>query len=78
MTLREQVKLNCINPSWRLAPVRRTPAEARDELVRLRRGVMDLAAHKGLKIAAAGTHPFSSWKDQEITPPSLHKGVRCI
>jgi carboxylate-amine ligase len=45
-----------------------TPAEARAELVRLRRAIMELAGKNGLKIAAAGTHPFSSWMTQEITP----------
>jgi len=45
-----------------------TPAELRDEVVRLRRTVYDLASEAGLTIAAAGTHPFSSWLDQEITP----------
>ena len=53
-----------------------TPAEARAELVRLRRGVMELAAQKGLKIAAAGTHPFSNWQTQEITPFERYAGVK--
>ena len=45
-----------------------TPQDVREQLVSLRRGVMELAAKKGLKIAAAGTHPFSHWAEQEITP----------
>lgn len=53
----------------------RTPAEIREELVRLRGAVMDLAAKDGLKILAAGTHPFSSWMDQEITPLERYLGV---
>ena len=53
-----------------------TPAEVRSELVRLRRLVMDLAAKQGLKVAAAGSHPFSSWMDQEITPLERYMGVR--
>jgi carboxylate-amine ligase len=53
-----------------------TPAEARAELVRLRGTVMGLAAKNGLKIAAAGTHPFSSWLSQEITPLERYMGVR--
>ena len=53
-----------------------TPAEARSELVRLRGTVMQLAAKNGLKIAAAGTHPFSSWLSQEITPLERYMGVR--
>jgi carboxylate-amine ligase len=46
----------------------RTPAEARAELVRIRRSVAELAARNGLRIAAAGTHPFSSWLTPEMTP----------
>ena len=52
-----------------------TPAEIREEVIRLRRAVMDLAAEDGLKILAAGTHPFSSWMDQEITPLERYLGV---
>jgi carboxylate-amine ligase len=52
-----------------------TPEEIRSELVRLRRAVMDLAAKDGLEILAAGTHPFSSWMDQEITPLERYQGV---
>ena len=54
----------------------RTPAEVREEIVRLRRLVMGLAAKKGLCIAAAGSHPFSSWMTQEITPLERYMGVR--
>ena len=52
------------------------PSEARAELIRLRGTVMQLAAKNGLKIAAAGTHPFSSWLSQEITPLERYMGVR--
>lgn len=54
----------------------RTPAEVRAELVRLRGMVMQLAGERGLVIAAAGTHPFSSWITQEITPLDRYMGVR--
>ncbi len=54
----------------------RTPAEVRAELVRLRGMVMQLAGKSGLVIAAAGTHPFSSWITQEITPLDRYMGVR--
>lgn len=53
-----------------------TPAEARAELVRLRRGIMDLARQNGLRIGAAGTHPFSNWLEQEITPFERYLGVK--
>ncbi len=54
----------------------KTPAEARAELVRLRREIIERAAKSGLKIAAAGTHPFSSWLTQEITPQERYLGVK--
>ncbi len=42
--------------------------EARHELSRLRRGaICELADKKNLKVAAASTHPFSQWADQQIT-----------
>lgn len=52
-----------------------TPAELRTELLRLRAAIMGLAAKQGLKIVAAGTHPFSSWMTQEITPLERYLGV---
>jgi carboxylate-amine ligase len=42
-------------------------AEARREVIGLRKKVLELADQQHLKIAAAGTHPFSLWKDQPIT-----------
>src|SRR3954466_3427335 len=54
----------------------RTPQDVRSELVRLRGMVMDLAARSGLVIAAAGTHPFSLWTKQEITPLERYHGVK--
>jgi len=53
-----------------------TPAEVRKELVMLRKGVMELAARKGYRIAAAGTHPFANWQTQEITPYDHYLGTR--
>lgn len=53
----------------------KTPAEAGQELRRLRSMVSDLAARQGLRIAAAGTHPFSSWVTQEITPLERYTGI---
>jgi carboxylate-amine ligase len=53
-----------------------TPAQAGAELRRLRGMVYGLARKNGLAIAAAGTHPFSSWLDQEITPLERYIGVK--
>src|SRR5438046_2365581 len=69
LTLREQVKAELHQSMVEVGTeICRTPAEARAELIRLRKTVMQLAGKNGLKIAAAGTHPFSSWITQEITP----------
>ena len=77
MILAEQVKAELHQSIVEVGTnVCHTPAEAREELVRLRRGVMELAAQSGLKIAAAGTHPISSWKEQPITPFERYIGVR--
>ena len=45
--------------------------EVRQEVIRLRRAVCDMAEENGLKIAAASTHPFADWHEQSIT-----EGVR--
>jgi carboxylate-amine ligase len=42
--------------------------EAREELKRIRSMVRALAEREGLWVGAAGTHPFSSWAKQEISP----------
>ena len=42
--------------------------EARNDLGKLRKAVGEIAKDQGLRIAAAGTHPFSHWSTQLITP----------
>jgi carboxylate-amine ligase len=37
--------------------------------------VIELAAEKDLKVAAAGTHPFSDWVDQLITPDERYDQI---
>jgi carboxylate-amine ligase len=77
LQLREQVKAELHQSMVEVGTeVCRTPAEARAELVRLRRHIIELAGHNGLVIAAAGTHPFSSWLKQEITPFERYVGVK--
>jgi carboxylate-amine ligase len=41
--------------------------DARDQVRDLRSKLFKLAESRGLTIAAAGTHPFSHWEDQQIT-----------
>ena len=43
-------------------------SQARDEVSYLRQQVIKLAGNEGMKVAAAGTHPFSHWSEQLITP----------
>jgi carboxylate-amine ligase len=45
-----------------------TVEDAERELLALRRFLKELAESQGLKIAAAGTHPFADWRDQQIFP----------
>lgn len=49
--------------------------EAREQVTKLRRNLADLAKSKNLRIAAAGTHPFSHWKDQRITSHPRYKTI---
>ncbi len=77
LLLREQVKAELHQSIIEIGTtVCQSPAEARGELVRLRREVIRLAGKNGLSIAAAGTHPFSSWLTQEITPLERYLGVK--
>src|SRR6202790_3828399 len=77
LILKEQVKPELHQSIVEVgSSVCQTPAELRTELNRLRRTIMELAGKNGLKIAAAGTHPFSSWMEQDITPMERYAGVK--
>ena len=43
-------------------------AEARAEIIHLRKCISEIAIDLGFRIGAAGTHPFSAWQQQLITP----------
>ncbi len=45
----------------------RSVGEARKEIRRLRRTMVEIADSAGLWLAAAGTHPFSHWQDQIVS-----------
>lgn len=45
--------------------------EVRQEIIRLRRAVIEMASENSLAIAAASTHPFAKWDQQSVT-----EGVR--
>lgn len=48
---------------------------ARAHVVELRSKLASLAGRAGLKIASTGTHPFSHWRDQEITEGERYKEI---
>jgi carboxylate-amine ligase len=48
---------------------------ARQQVVQLRSELATLAAHDGLKIASAGTHPFSHWMNQLITADERYEAI---
>lgn len=50
--------------------------ELRGELTTLRGLVIKAAKQHGLTIASAGTHPFSNWMNQEMTPKERYLGVK--
>jgi glutamate---cysteine ligase / carboxylate-amine ligase len=56
-------------------PVCTTLAEVRQALRRARRALVEAAGQQGLAIAAAGTHPFSSWADQEVTDKTRYHNL---
>ncbi len=48
-------------------------SEAREEILTLRGTIAALLRPAGLRIASAGTHPFSHWQDQEVTEHERYK-----
>ena len=47
--------------------------EARQEIVRLRSTVAEILERSGMRLASAGTHPFSRWQDQLVTQKDRYK-----
>jgi carboxylate-amine ligase len=50
-------------------------SEARADLANLRRTVAEIAAERGLAPIAASCHPFSDWKDQQVTQKDRYEGL---
>ena len=50
-------------------------AEARRDVMEIRRGLIELARANGLRIAAAGTHPFAEWSQQGIYPDERYWSI---
>jgi carboxylate-amine ligase len=49
--------------------------EAAAEVKMIRRKIVDLARDNGLRLAAAGTHPFADWQKQEIYPDDRYRVI---
>ncbi|SNR57598.1 MULTISPECIES: carboxylate-amine ligase [Hymenobacter] len=76
VVLQEQVKAEMHQSVVEVGTVIcRNIQEAREQVTYLRKMVIDLAAKAGLRIAAAGTHPFSRWQDQPITPDARYDKI---
>ena len=49
--------------------------ELAEEIIKNRRALADAAERVGLRVAAAGTHPFSSWTEQIISEGERYKTI---
>ncbi|TMC22353.1 MAG: carboxylate-amine ligase [Chloroflexi bacterium] len=56
-------------------PICQTLEDVRAELIRMRREMLVAAQRRGKQLAAAGTHPFSHWKDQRVTPKERYQEI---
>jgi carboxylate-amine ligase len=56
-------------------PICYTLADVQLALARQRQVLISAAEQAGRRIAAAGTHPFSSWHEQPITPKERYKDL---
>jgi carboxylate-amine ligase len=56
-------------------PVCRTLTEVRAELQHLRHEVIAAAERGGSRIAAGGTHPYSHWGEQQLTPKERYQEI---
>jgi carboxylate-amine ligase len=54
----------------------RDVGEVRAEVIRLRRLICELAEKNGLAVAAASTHPFSSWSAQNVSKGERYTQLR--
>ena len=58
-----------------VSPVFERCDHAYDEMLRLRRGVAEIAVEKNLRMLAAGTHPIAAWREQVETPRNRYRGL---
>src|ERR1044071_9916561 len=66
--LKDEIKREMHDPVIEVGtPICRNISEARREITRLRKEIITLVRESDLRIAAAGTHPISHWKNVAIT-----------
>jgi len=53
----------------------RDVSEVRRDVTELRSEIIGLAARQGMRVASAGTHPFSNWADQLIYPDERYTAI---
>src|SRR5689334_4584680 len=76
VTLKEQVKPEMHQSVVELGTeICQSVQDARSHVLDLRSKLAGLAAKAGLKIASAGTHPFSKWSDQLITEGDRYQQI---
>lgn len=76
LIFRDQVKPEFLQSQIEVgSQVCRNIKEVRQEVTRLRGIICEIAQKNKRKIVAAGTHPFSRWKDQVITDKERYKGL---
>lgn len=76
LLLGEQVKPELMQSQIEVgSQICRNVKEVRQEIIRLRKTVYELAQETGCTIAAASTHPFSRWDEQLINEGERYKDV---
>ena len=76
VTLKEQIKPEMHQSVVELGTeICQSIVDAREHVTDLRSKLAQLAESRGLKIASAGTHPFSHWHDQLITEGERYETI---
>jgi carboxylate-amine ligase len=74
--LKDEIKREMHDPVIEVGtPICKNVAEARREVTRLRSEIIRLTKENGLRIAAAGTHPISHWKNVPMTPAARYDQI---
>src|SRR6266542_599014 len=76
VTLKEQIKPEMHQSVVELGTeICQSVVDARAHVIELRSSLAELAGRSGLKIASAGTHPFSHWRDQLSTQGERYQEI---